>query len=478
MNMQKKFRSISSVFFLAVSCMVFFSCTDVTEGVFWSIENEHEIPDNSLPNTIGVYGIIKAPAKYKAPREPQEHWDPNGRYYLAGGALFYRDCTPGSRWHQISTPVSGGIVNDVTYIDTGAVATGGIEIYVSVMDGNGGHLYKLNENPSRTMMDPDEPDPLNPVLDPVPDPASTYTSYNPAPVWSGRQIQRLVSIDYDLDGLTDEFFASTGTATHSPYEFLYWDKDKTGVNKLIETGLNGEIMTGGTYDGNAYWFVSRSHVFKISGGWPASPISGPLPPSSSVSGNKPPTTDDWAGAVLWEYDGQFKGSNPENLQDASSFRDIFFDHKGPNGTDPLVFDTITATPPAVITSPTLYVASGNGIFMTNFDNDNDTTRWDVLAGGSYTSLAKITDSITAARLLCGREDSGIIEFEKRDLPSPDNTVHGHYPYGAYGNLPSLYNASITRLLGDGTILIAGTTRSGAWNSDYSSGISSPIWTQE
>jgi hypothetical protein len=93
--MRKYLQAVGRVLLFALCCVLLFSCTDIEHGVFWSIEHEEKIPDNSLPNDIGVYGIIKIP---NLGYPEQSGWHANGRYYLAGASLFFRDAAPGSDW--------------------------------------------------------------------------------------------------------------------------------------------------------------------------------------------------------------------------------------------------------------------------------------------------------------------------------------------------------------------------------------------
>jgi hypothetical protein len=472
MFMRKNFQTLRYIIFSAALGAALFSCTDIEHGVFWSIEHEEKTPDNSLPNDIGVYGMITVP---KIPGYASQAAWPQDRYYLAGGALFFRNAAPNSEWKKISTPGTGGIVNDVTYIDTGT----SIEIYVSVMYGNSGVLYRLdeNQNPGYTIPDPaytppPPPEPPNPPR--IPDPAGTYTMYAER-VWTGRQIQRLVSIDTNADGKTDEFFASAGTRTNNPYQFWYFSWDSgSGSMRSQETGLGGEIVTGGAFDGSAYWFVSRAHVFKVDSAATLTSFS------ESVLRNSV-DSETWKNSIVWEITAgpSFNGSNPVvfNLPDLklSRFEDIFYDQ----GTPPPLSGVASPNYSSANSNPNLYIACANGLFMTTTAN---AAAWDRLSGGHYTGIVKILNNATAptvSRLVAGREDSGLVEFEMRTLADGvTKEPYAHRPYGRYGDFPSLYNASITRVLANGTVLIAGTTRSGAWNGDYSSGIQSPYWSQE
>ncbi|MDR1179562.1 MAG: hypothetical protein LBK44_03590, partial [Spirochaetales bacterium] len=351
-------------------------------------------------------------------------------------------------------------------------------------------LYRLHErvNPNYTIPNPSY-DPLLPAgsSNPPrkPDLTSTYTDYDKEKTWSEfnmqGQIQRLISIDTDADSNSDEFFAATGTPTNNSYQLFRcsW----TGGLTIQKTGLSGEIITGGTYDGSHYWFVSRSHVFRIA----FADISS-IPDVSSTSSPIPlvPSSKQWEDCIVWELTPSAARGFDLSIQQYSSgqerrlsrFGDIFYD----DGTLP-VLSSITSSNYA-IANPNLYIACQDGIFMARtgtFPPSSGTPWvWDRLGGGYYTSIAKITDSSTSpttSRLIAGREDSGLVEFEMRAVTGGQEP-YGHYPYGRYSDFSSLYNASVTRLLADGPIVIAGTTRSGAWNGDYSSGITSPIWSQE
>ncbi|MDR1316889.1 MAG: hypothetical protein LBK13_08460 [Spirochaetales bacterium] len=479
--MRRYFQTVWHTVFAALSCILFFSCTDVDHGLFWNIEHEEKIPDNSLPNDIGVYGMIKIPSLYTGSSQAQERWHPDGRYYLAGGALFFRES--GSDWKRISAPGSGGIVNDVAWIDTGS----SIEIYVSVMYGNSGRLFRLNEqvNPNYTIPNPsyDPLLPAGPSNQPrITDLTSTYTAYgSEIPYPNGGQIQRLISIDTDTTsapgyGKPDEFFMSTGTPTNNSYQFFHCSWTGTKIDPH-ETGLSGEIITGGTYDSvnSVYWFVSKSHVFKVH-------------PSALSSMPALPPSNEWMQHIVWEISSSsISGSDPDIFrfpnQRLSRFSDIFYDAgNSSSGSVPLVLSGIASPNYSTYNSnPNLYIACGDGLFMTTTQPSGTPQTWDRLSGGYHTSIAKmIYGSLQGeSRLIAGREDSGLVEFERRDnLGTGVKEPYGHYPYGKYSDFSSLYNASVTRLLADGPIVIAGTTRSGAWNGNYSSGITSPKWSQE
>jgi hypothetical protein len=331
---------------------------------------------------------------------------------------------------------------------------------------------------------PPPPAPYDPPR--ITDPASTYTAYDGSAVWSGKQIQRLINIDRDSSTAgPDEIFASIGTPTTTsasdPYRLLrfYWNGGLSLPPN--ETGLNGEIITGGTYDGSDYWFVSHSHVFKLTNTPAAFPAAW-----TAISSL--PATEDWITYTVWEIDmGTFSmaGSNPAVFnrpdQKLSRFEDIFYDsapYVGLSGINSPNYSPTNA-------NPDLYIACADGLYIATtgafLATPGTPWDWDRMAGGYYTVIAKIFNNPpTESRLVFGREDSGLAEFEMRSVTiegAPYQEPYGHHPYGKYTDYPSLYNASITCLLADGPVLIAGTTRSGAWNGDYSD-IQRPYWSQE
>jgi hypothetical protein len=428
------------------ACLLFFSCTDISDGVFWSIENETSIPDNSLPNTLYIGGIITLPrdTAFTAPAgDPASVINPSGpgavpnaRYYVAAGSVFYRDAdrdasaNPDRSWRKISTPGSGYMVTDIAYLASNK------EIIVAMTNGSGSLLYKLDPT-----FAPYIPDPLNP--NPVPPPQyveenTRYTRYAASIPYTGSQITRLLVVNGIL-------FITAGTSRDPGYAFYYYDPADI-MNPIKSTGLTGYDILNGAWDGTHYWFVSPAHIFKA-----------PDPPLGWSAPSSQDTFIDISGGST---------SNPGNLPEHPYFRDILFDDGAPpilSGLDPAEYGALTA--------PNLYIASADGIYMST---TTDATTWFRLAEGYYTSLAKIgtENPPSVYHLVCGREYGGLLEIFQ--AVSPGNKHGLSNPPGDYTSLPGLYNASITRLMADQYILIAGTTNRGAWNGDYPSS----RWSQE
>ena len=174
-------RNFFSFFLLVVGGILFFACSDDSEGIFYSLEQEEKAVDNSLPNSVVITGDML-----------KETIDTEERYYVCAGSLFYRTVTVGdtTHWHKIKSPIDLGIVS-------GLAKVGG-DIFVSLSNGSKHGLFRLN---------------------------STGTSYEPANLYNTRQITRLFALNGNL-------FASVGTPLDDTPELLWWN----GTN-LVPTGI-------------------------------------------------------------------------------------------------------------------------------------------------------------------------------------------------------------------------------------------------
>jgi hypothetical protein len=197
-----------SFFLLVVGGIFFFSCSDDSEGIFYSLEQEEKAVDNSLPNSVVITGDML-----------NVTIDSEERYYICAGSLFYRTVTVGdtTNWRKIKGPINLGIVS-------GLVKVGG-DIFVSLSNGSSHGLFRL---------------------------ASTGTSYEPANLYNTRQITRLFALNGNL-------FASVGTPLDDNPELLWWN----GTN-LVPTGISKYLIKAGAWDGTNYWFAGPADLFQCS----------------------------------------------------------------------------------------------------------------------------------------------------------------------------------------------------------------------
>ena len=79
-------------------------------------------------------------------------------------------------------------------------------------------------------------------------------------------------------------------------------------------------------------------------------------------------------------------------------------------------------------------------------------------------------------IILGAGTSVIRELPNAILEDDLNTIER--PGGNFSRLPDLYESNVIRVFGFGDILFAGTTRNGLWRGDYSTDVSSPVWSQE
>ncbi|MDR2589173.1 MAG: hypothetical protein LBC67_07075 [Spirochaetales bacterium] len=202
------------------------ACSDITQGVFYDIETEISVPDNSLTDDIDVTRVVYLPAQTGAlPPTSQP------RYYIAGGAVFYREApgTSDTDWHQITAP---GIVIDIAFIGP----AGTQDIYAATERG----LFCLPASNGYTVFE--------------------TRNYNT----TGKQISRLMSLSGNL-------FVAT-----FPEGLYYMD----GTGALLDTGLTGHRILSGVHTTTGeYLFTSRStHIFAANsppspGGWTTPPLA-------------------------------------------------------------------------------------------------------------------------------------------------------------------------------------------------------------
>ncbi len=330
-----------------------FSCSDDAEGVFYSLETEEKAADNSLPNSVPISGdIIKVPAAVTGSVD---------RYYVATGSVFYRDAA-GGPWNRISSPIRKSIVT--------GIALAGTDIFVSVSTGSAHGLFRL-------------------------DPASNYTTYLPANLYSATQIQRLMSLNGTL-------FAAVGRPTDLPRDLLYWN-----AGALDATGLTGYPIIAGTFDETNYWFLG--------------PAEGMVFSNASVTG--------------WDPVADKFTVTGTGLEGKSSFSDIFYDSDlasiyicTPNGYIIKSTDsgatwvssgaygrnfTSIAKISSGADSIIVFGERGDGAFELTDRTTNDVTAGIRLPGGNFGNLPDLYDSTVlrllgdGTQLLAGTSNTGV-----------------------------------------------------------------------
>ncbi|HOV38475.1 MAG TPA: hypothetical protein PLG79_07130 [Spirochaetales bacterium] len=364
-------RNFFSFFLLVVGGILFFACSDDSEGIFYSLEQEEKAVDNSLPNSVVITGDML-----------KETIDSEERYYVCAGSLFYRTVTVGdtTHWRKIKSPIDLGIVS-------GLAKVGG-DIFVSVSNGSKHGLFRLN---------------------------STGTSYETVNLYNTREITRLFALNGNL-------FASAGTPLDDTPELLWWN----GTN-LVPTGITQYLIKAGAWDGTNYWFAGPSDLFQCTS----------LPGENS-----------WSSVTPFYSYGMSSPPSSE-LEGKTYFTDLFADPDYPG---------------------TLYLCSSDGYILKTEDSG---TTW-ISSSDHNKSFKSITKA--AGMIILGAGTSVIRELPNAILEDDLNTIER--PGGNFSRLPDLYESNVIRVFGFGDILFGGTTRNGLWRGDYSTDVSSPVWSQE
>jgi hypothetical protein len=302
---------------------------------------------------------------------------------VGAGSVFYRDALDDrAEWVKIRPPFERGIVTGIESV--------GSDIFVSLTDGSRNGLYKLaasNNNESY-------------------DSSKNYSTE--------KQIGLLMSFN-------DTLFAAAGVGES---ELLWFDG-----NTLSSTGLTGHRIRAGEYDGENYWFVSSSHIFKAA--------------SAPGAWYTPTFDDNNRSTVIWNI--ETNTPQPDSvLDDKYSFTDIFYD------------------PP-----DSIYLCSSDRYIMMSPDKGVTWQSGSSRRNYRFNSIAKINNTIIF----------GVNGYGLRKLSDPadlDSVLD--QPGGNFTRLPSLYSSTIIRLFVDNDKLLAGTSNGGVWRGDYSSGV--PYWAQE
>ncbi|MFQ3620637.1 MAG: hypothetical protein SNJ78_06805 [Spirochaetales bacterium] len=203
--------------------LFFFSCSQDTEGIFYSLEVEEKAVDNSLPNDVRITGdMIKVSYSGK------------DLYYVCAGSLFYREANEGDikSWYRISTPLSLGIVSGIAEV--------GGEVFASYSSGDRHGLFRIAYDGNSHSWVPSGNIPQN--------------------LYEEKQISRLFSLNNTL-------FAIAGTVWDG-YDLLYWN----GSN-LVSTGIKDYRIVTGAWDGAHYWFATPSHLFRLDPTDPSTPLA-------------------------------------------------------------------------------------------------------------------------------------------------------------------------------------------------------------
>ena len=186
-------------------------------------------------------------------------------------------------------------------------------------------------------------------------------------------------------------------------------------SQLVSTGISSYIITAGAWDGTNYWFITDANqIFKHT------------------------------AATGWSTTAN--QLSPTELASYSKFTDIFVDPD---------------------TTSTLYICNKSGYLFRSADSG---ATWTVSDNHGYAlySIGKISDKI-----VMGISGIGVVE-----LGSGNNINSISTPGGNYDELPDLYDSTVLKVFVFGKIIFACTASSGIWRGDYSSSMTSPVWSQE
>jgi len=185
--------------------------------------------------------------------------------------------------------------------------------------------------------------------------------------------------------------------------------------QMIPTGIDTYVIVGGAWDGTNYWFISSAnHIFRH---------------NSSTGWN---TTTDLV--------------TPAELSVHSKFSDIFVD-------------------PDI--SSTIYICSRTGYIYRSTDSG---ATWTVSDSHDYAfySIGKVNGMI-----VLGAGSTGIVELGSgNDIDNISN------PGGNYDEIPDLYDSTVLRIFVFDKLVFAATAANGVWRGDYTSSMTSPVWSQE
>jgi hypothetical protein len=188
---------------LLILSLLSFSCTQDMEGIFYSLEKEIKVPDNSLNNDISVTGMIRV-----------------GSYYLAAaGSVFYRGIGA-TEWQKLKSPITDAVVTDIE--------TDGTNVVVAVTNGGSHGLFKLD-------------------VTGVP----AYTATN---IYSTKQVFKL----FRPNSVGSVILASVGV-TEAEADFF---SINAALGTASSTNLTpGQWVRGATWDGTNYLICTSTSIY-------------------------------------------------------------------------------------------------------------------------------------------------------------------------------------------------------------------------